>query len=228
MRALALISGGLDSIVAAWAAKDEHIIAAALTCDYGQRAREREIQAARNVASKLGCSHIVVELPWLGQLGQSALTDPRAEVPEVPTSQLDDPSRTQQSAAAVWVPNRNGVFVNVAAAYAEALDCGVIICGFNAEEAATFPDNSAEFIEAADRFLEFSTMRRPKVISPTVGLDKREIVLLGQRLGAPLGLVWSCYHGGEEHCWRCESCQRLRRALESAGLWEDWRSGRRG
>lgn len=221
MRAIALVSGGLDSIVAAWAARKERLVAAALTCDYGQRAREREVAAARAVAARLGCSHIVVELPWLGRLGHSALTDPDAPVPSVDAAHLDDPERAARAAAAVWVPNRNGVLVNVAAAYAEALDCGTVICGFNAEEAATFPDNSPAFVQAADRFLELSTRRRPRLMSPTAGLTKAQIVTLGKRTGAPLEHVWSCYHGGARQCGACESCRRLKRALRAAGMWDD-------
>lgn len=226
MRAISLLSGGLDSVVATWAARDEHEIAAALTIDYGQRARRREIEAAAEVSARIGCRHFVVELPWLGELGGSALTDGQARVPEPTDGQLDDPEKAAQTAAAVWVPNRNGVFVNVAAAHAEALDCGAIVCGFNAEEAATFPDNSQAFMSAADRFFELSTMRHPTIISPTADLSKEEIVRLGRRLGAPLRHVWSCYFGGEEHCWRCESCRRLRRALQGAGVWDDWGGGR--
>ncbi len=105
MRAVALISGGLDSVVAAWVARSDADIAVALTFDYGQRAAAREIQAAGNVAQRLGCEHIVIELPWLGKLGQSALTDVSADVPEIAPDQLDDADRTEKTAAAVWVPS---------------------------------------------------------------------------------------------------------------------------
>jgi 7-cyano-7-deazaguanine synthase len=225
MRAIALLSGGLDSVVAAWAARREWELVLALTFDYGQRARECEIQAARAVARRLGCAHVVLPLPWLGALGKSALTDPSAHVPALASEQLDDPGQSTETAAAVWVPNRNGVFLNVAAAYADAMDCRVIVVGFNVEEAATFPDNSAEFMDVAGRFFALSTQAHPRVVSPTVGLDKARIVTLAREIGAPIGLVWSCYHGGEEHCWQCESCNRLRRALQRAGAWEAWQAG---
>jgi 7-cyano-7-deazaguanine synthase len=214
---ISLLSGGLDSVVATWAARAEHEVVTALTLDYGQRAAERETEAARRVAAKLGCRHILVELPWLEELGGSALTDQDANMPEPTAGGLDDPERAERSAAAVWVPNRNGVFLNVAAAYAEVLHCDAIICGFNAEEAATFPDNSPEFMETAERFFQFSTREGMTVLSPTVHLMKSEIVALGEGIGAPLEDVWSCYQGGETHCWRCESCQRLRRALNDSG-----------
>lgn len=222
MRAIALVSGGLDSLVAAWAAREQSVITTVMTFDYGQRARLRELEAGERLARRLDSRFIPLRLPWLGQLGHSALTDQTAPVPMVQTTCLDDPEHTRPDARAVWVPNRNGVFVNVAAAYAEALDCDAIVCGFNAEEAATFPDNSLAFMEAADRFLALSTLRHPRILSPTARLRKQEIVVLGQQLGAPLEWVWSCYHGGERHCWQCESCQRLKRALIGAGAWEQW------
>jgi 7-cyano-7-deazaguanine synthase len=216
VRVLSLLSGGLDSVVATAAARAEGRIVAALTADYGQRARVREIAAAAKVAAWIGCEHLVVALPWLGQLGRNALTDEALPVPELHRDELDDLQLTEQTAAAVWVPNRNGVLLNVAAAYAEALECDAIVCGFNAEEGATFPDNTPEFMSRADAFFELSTRRHPRVISPTVGLTKRQIVALGWKLGAPLEAVWSCYHGGEEQCGVCESCRRLQRALAQA------------
>jgi 7-cyano-7-deazaguanine synthase len=222
VRAIALLSGGLDSVVATWAAAREGTIALALTFDYGQRARQAEARAAARVAAALGCPHRVLPLPWLGELGGSALTDPEAAVPEPDASDLDDLDAGLETARAVWVPNRNGVFVNVAAAFAEALDCDCIVCGFNLEEAATFADNSVRFMQAADAFLALSTLRHPTLLSPTASLDKAQIVALGVRLNAPLEAVWSCYHDAGRMCWRCESCLRLKRALEANGLWPGW------
>ena len=93
----------------------------------------------------------------------------------------------------------------------------MVIAGFNAEEAVTFPDNSPAFISAANKALSYSTLSRVQVLSPTSDLNKTEIVRLGMEIDAPLDLVWSCYEGGEVMCGVCESCMRLRRALVSAG-----------
>ena len=212
-RAVALLSGGLDSVVATWAAQQTHDIALALTCDYGQRAAAQEVRAAAAVAQLLECPHVVVELRWLGSLGGNALTDAARDIPHPRADELDNVQAAQATARAVWVPNRNGVLLNVAAAYAEAWDCDAIVVGFNAEEAATFPDNSPAFMAAATDFFAHSTFRRPQVISPTAMLDKRQIVALGRKLGAPLQHIWSCYGGDEKPCGRCESCRRLARAL---------------
>ena len=222
MRCVALLSGGLDSLVAAALAREEHELLLALTCDYGQRAAARELLAAQTQAEWLGCAHRCVALPWLGELGGNALTDPGRELPAPAAEELDSPAAAAASARAVWVPNRNGVLVNVAAALAESLGAEAVVCGFNAEEAATFPDNSPEFMQAVEGLWRFSTARGLRLLSPTAALDKTAIVREGRRLGAPLPLVWSCYRGAARPCWSCESCRRLRRALGRAGAWEDY------
>ncbi len=227
MRAVALLSGGLDSTVAMWEASQQHEIVLALTFDYGQRAAKREYEAAQALCRRLDCEGRLVKLQWLGELGNSALTDLSLELPEPEIELLDKAALSEGTAQAVWVPNRNGIFVNVAAGFAEALDCRLIVAGFNAEEADSFPDNSEQFLAAANQALSFSTQLPVRIISPTIKLTKREIVELGERLGAPLELIWSCYEGDEEHCMRCESCLRLRRALQEAGSWEQWLKKRR-
>ncbi len=215
MRGVVLLSGGLDSVVAASLAAREMTLAAALTADYGQRAAACEIRAARRVAAALGVPHAVVPLDWVGRLSADALTSRDRELPRLTAEQLDT-TAAEASAAAVWVPNRNGLLVNVAAVYAEALDCQAIVCGFNAEEAVTFPDNSPAYVDMANAALALSTRNQVQVISPTLHLSKAEIVRRGREVGAPLDLVWSCYESGPAPCGRCESCLRLQRALEDA------------
>ncbi|UCH35880.1 MAG: 7-cyano-7-deazaguanine synthase QueC [Armatimonadota bacterium] len=216
-RSIVLLSAGLDSAVNLQRAHEKTDVALALTFDYGQLAAAREVAAAKAMCARLRVRHRVVRLPWLRGICQSALTG-RGDLPQPGRADLDGDA-AQESARAVWVPNRNGVFVNIAAAFAEALDCDLIVAGFNAEEAATFPDNSPQFIRAANRALRLSTLRRPRVTSYTQDIDKAAIIRLGRESGAPLDLIWSCYRGGEEHCWRCESCGRLRRALRASRSW---------
>jgi 7-cyano-7-deazaguanine synthase len=211
-----LLSGGLDSVVAATMAAREMTLALALTADYGQRAAAAEIHAARQVAAFLAIPHEVVPLPWVGRIAGDALTSPTKALPQPAREDLDG-AAAERSAAAVWVPNRNGLLLNVAAGYAEALGCAAVICGFNAEEEATFSDNSADFLEAVNAALAYSTRPPVQVHSPTIGMNKVEIVRAGREAGAPLDLVWSCYEAGPMPCLKCESCMRLRRALEEAG-----------
>ena len=218
MPSVLLLSGGLDSLVAAYAARAEHPPALGITFDYGQRAAARELRTALEVCADLGARHQLIKLPWLARLAPPAVADPSCDL----SAATDE---------AVWVPARNAVFISIAASFAEALGCEAIVCGFNVEESVTFPDNSPEFVRRCDAMLELATRNAPKVISPTLGLTKREIVRLGLELGAPLHLAWSCYGAGPEHCWECPSCRRLRAALEQVGHWERWlelRGGREG
>ncbi len=217
MRCISLLSGGLDSVVATTVAAQEAAVELALTADYGQRAAEAEIRAARDVCSHLGVNHRIIELPWLGEITGTALVSTASDLPQLETDELNDAEATGASAEAVWVPNRNGVLINIAAAFAESLGCDAVVCGFNAEEAQTFPDNTPEFAAAATEALAFSTRSKVRVWSPTQELTKAEIVALGRRLEAPLDLVWSCYQAGPEPCGTCESCLRFRRAMGEAG-----------
>lgn len=210
------LSAGLDSTVnLALACRKPGGVRLALTFDYGQRAARREASRALAIARRYGVPWKSIRLPWLGGITGTALVARGKKLPRLKPGQLDDRKRTRRSAAAVWVPNRNGVFLAIAAAFAEALRCREVVIGFNREEGATFPDNTAAFGRALTRSLAFSTRNRVRIASYTAALDKRQIVRLGRRLGAPLDLAWPCYEGGRSPCGRCESCLRFRRALES-------------
>jgi 7-cyano-7-deazaguanine synthase len=227
MSAIVLFSGGLDSTVNLKMALDDTGVGLALTFDYGQRASAREAAAAAFICQQLGVPHRLVSLPWLAEICGSALCAPEQPLPRLTPEELGSAAVTSgETARAVWVPNRNGVFVNIAAAYAESLAAGAIVAGFNAEEAVTFPDTSRGYVAAANAALALSTLAKPALKSYTQDLSKTEIVKLGRKIGAPLGSVWSCYTGGREDCWECESCARLARALKEAGAWEWFHTNR--
>lgn len=221
MKSILLLSAGLDSAVSMAVAARETEIARALTLDYGQRAAAREIEQSRRLASHFGVAHEVIRLDFLARLTATALVNSSETVPEPDEGDLDDVrGRALDTARKVWVPNRNGLFINIAAAFAEALGAELIVTGFNAEEAATFPDNTPQFVEAANQALAYSTLNRVRVVSYTQNLSKAEIVDLGAELGVPFEHIWSCYHGAERMCGRCESCRRLIRALKCSGRLE--------
>lgn len=215
MAGVILLSGGLDSAVALALFLEHNSLDVALTFDYGQRASEQEIKAAGLLARHYGLWHEVVELPFLQDQTRSALVNREAELPTLATEELDDSQgRAAQSAHHVWVPNRNGLFLNIAAVYAENLEQDAyLVAGFNREEAATFADNSLEFMEAVNQSLRYSARQKITVVSPTAGLDKEEIVRAGLRLGVPFPHLWSCYADAPQPCGQCESCRRLQRAL---------------
>jgi 7-cyano-7-deazaguanine synthase len=213
----------------ALAARDGDVVIA-LTFQYGQRAAEREREAAAALCDHYGIRHQVVELPFLAAITRTALVNTGVELPNPDPADLDDPDRSRRTAAAVWVPNRNGLFLNAAACYAESLGATRLVTGFNAEEGATFPDNTPAFVRATNAALGFSTGNGVRVESPVAAMDKTAILKEAQHLGVPLAVIWSCYLGGERMCGRCESCRRLRRACAGAGhpeLWEEL-AGSRG
>lgn len=212
-KSVALLSGGLDSLVSIGLAKKLHDIRIALTFDYGQRTAQQEIKAASSICKHYSIKHRVINLPWLADITSTSLVNRGESLPELDNSQLDNPEFTEKSAKAVWVPNRNGVFINIAGSFADSMELKYIIFGANKEEAATFPDNSKEFISKMNYSLFFSTLVKVEVIAPLADSDKREIVKTAVENDIPLHLVRSCYTDHEIHCGKCESCLRLKRAL---------------
>lgn len=214
LKSLILLSGGLDSSANLAFAHYFDTPVLALTIDYGQRAAKKEIEASAKLSAYYGVPHQVLELKWLGALGGSALTSHAIDVPKMETAKLDDLKTAQSTAKQVWVPNRNGLFINAAAAIAESQKIQQVVVGFNKEEAATFPDNSSQFLGVATLALRYSTSNGVKVACYTDMMMKTEIVQAVKNLEKPFpfDLVWSCYHGGETMCGECESCKRFIRA----------------
>lgn len=211
IKSVVLLSGGLDSTVNLFEAMHSLDVVQVLTFDYGQRAAQAEIRVSQKLCRLHKLNHEVIALPFLKKLGSSSLTKDSVDVPLHVA--LDSNSETQASALKVWVPNRNGIFLNIAAAYAESLDAKFIVPGFNLEEAETFPDNSEAFCEAVDQSLSFSTQNKVTVHCFTAGLVKSQIVKRAKELNVPLHEVWPCYFTGDKPCGQCESCQRFLRAL---------------
>lgn len=213
--AIALLSGGLDSGVSLglWLAQPDCRVSLCLTFDYGQRSVAEESRAAQRLADRYGIAWRLIALPWLADAAQqsgSALV--AGKLPEGTEAEPGD----ADSAAAVWVPARNVVFLAIAASFAEAAGDAVILTGFNREEAETFPDNSAAFVDAMDAVLALGTREELTVCSPTLDLAKMDIAKRAKELGLRAADFWSCYDSGPEPCGRCESCVRSVRAWKQA------------
>lgn len=213
-KSILLLSGGLDSVVNFKMALDSTDIRLLLTFDYGQESAPKEVETTRLLAAHYKIPHRVMRLDYLSEL-DDGLT--KGNIPDYEASKLDNLEYALKTAKAVWVPNRNGLFINIAAAFADKEDIGLIITGFNKEEAATFPDNSSEFIDAINKSLSFSTQSKTRVKSYTINMDKAGIVRMGMSNNAPLEYIWSCYHNYDKMCGKCESCQRLLRAFKADG-----------
>lgn len=215
-KAVVLLSAGLDSSVNFLAALREHEVSLALTFNYGQKAAEKEIEKSKKLAKLKSIPHRVIDLPWLKDLGTSGLTHNKGVIPMGRQVSIDNAKVSGVSAKAVWIPNRNGVFLNIAASFAESLKAKYIIPGFNAEEAATFPDNSFDFIRATRKSLSFSTANQVEVKCYTISMTKPDIAKLGMDLQLPFADIWPCYQNLEQWCGQCESCQRAKRAFKIA------------
>lgn len=195
-----LLSGGLDSLVCLEITKDS--VNYAITFDYGQICAQKEIESSANIAKYYGIKHEIIKLDWLKNITNNALT-----------GQNDMPSGIQDNCNSVWVPNRNGLFLNIAASYADSYGFDSIVFGANKDEAVNFSDNSMNFVEKINDEFEYSTQVKPKIVTPLINFTKDDIVKQGLVRHAPLELIYSCYRNGEKHCGKCESCIRLKNAL---------------
>lgn len=218
MKFVVLLSAGLDSTVNLYEAKSRGEVALALTFNYGQRAALKEIEKSKALTQSLGIPHKVLELPFFKDLGQSSLVDTSKKLPLKDQVSIDDMKVSTESAKSVWVPNRNGIFLNIAAGFAEALKATHVVPGFNLEEAATFPDNTQEFLDALTNSFSYSTSNKLKATCFTTGLKKPDIVKRGLELKVDFKNVWPCYQALEVWCGECESCKRAERAFKANGV----------
>ena len=217
-RAVALLSGGMDSATAAAIVLAQGAEVHALAVDYGQRAGV-ELDAARRVADALGLASFRVVRVDLAALGGSALTD---DV-EVPKDRDED--AIGGDIPVTYVPARNTVFLAVALAAAEVLDADAIVLGVNALDYSGYPDCRPAFLEAFREVSAQGTRRgvegRPiEILAPLLEMTKADIVRAGTDHGAPLGLTLSCYDPDPEGrpCGRCDACRLRARGFAEAGL----------
>ena len=209
-KVVVLLSSGLDSTVNLLQAVKEDEVLAAINIDYGQRAAKNERASAKAVASSLEIPLIEFSLDIFKSFDKNSLTN--SDISLATNMDINDLAACKETAKNVWVPNRNGVFLNLAAAVAENLGAKYVIPGFNKEEAATFPDNSKDYMAALDKAFAFSTQNGVKVKCYTVDMAKPEIYQLGLSLGMNEKTLWYCYENGEKPCGACESCLRFENA----------------
>jgi 7-cyano-7-deazaguanine synthase len=212
--AVALLSGGLDSMVAAAIAREQGFRLLALTIDYRQRHRI-ELDSAVRIAASLGAErHVVLPLD-LTAFGGSALTA-AIDVPK---------SGPGNSIPVTYVPARNTIFLAVALGWAEAAGARDLFIGVNALDYSGYPDCRPAFIEQFERLAGLATRagdegERFRVHAPLLAMGKAEIVGEAVRLGLDPGLSWSCYdpQPGGRPCGLCESCRLRARGFAEAGL----------
>jgi 7-cyano-7-deazaguanine synthase len=217
MKAVILLSGGLDSSTVLYQAQADGCECYAISFDYQQRHR-RELESARLVAKKLGVQeHQIVNFD-LRQWGGSALTDNQLALPE--SRSLD---QMAENIPITYVPARNTIFLSFALAYAEAIASERVYIGVNALDYSGYPDCRPDFINAMQEVFRLGTKQgrvgEPiSIIAPLINLKKTEIIQLGNQLGVPWEITWSCYAGEEKACGVCDSCLLRLAAFEELGL----------
>lgn len=217
MKAVILLSGGLDSSTVLYQAHSDGCECYAISFDYQQRHR-RELESAQAIAQAAGVvQHQVINFD-LRQWGGSALTDNSLELPR-----NRDTIEMTQNIPITYVPARNTIFLSFALGYAEAIAAERVYIGVNALDYSGYPDCRPDYIQAMQEVFRLGTKEgregQPiKIVTPLIDLKKTEIIELGNKLGVPWELTWSCYAGEEVSCGVCDSCRLRLEAFARLGL----------
>jgi 7-cyano-7-deazaguanine synthase len=217
--AVVLVSGGMDSCVVTSMAADTYRLAC-LHVNYGQRTERRELACFHELIQHYNAEKaLVVDLPHLGQIGGSSLTDPKLPI---------TPSDSSGRIPPTYVPFRNANLLCVAVSWAEIIGATKILIGAVEQDAPGYPDCRAVFYKAFNELVRVGT--RPEtdieVVAPLIGMTKDEIVRRGVALRAPFHLTWSCYAQEEVACGVCDSCLLRAHAFEEAGVIDPLDTGR--
>ncbi len=214
IRAVVLLSGGMDSATCLALARRDGCECHALSFDYGQRHRA-ELAAAATIARALGAIEHRTLTIGLGGFGGSALTDQDLAVPTAAGSGIP----------ITYVPARNTVFLSFALGLAEVLDADRIYAGMNAVDYSGYPDCRPAYLEAFQRLADLATRRGVEghpieVRTPLLRMSKAEIVRTGVALGVDFGATVSCYQATEagEACGNCDACRLRRAGFVAAGV----------
>lgn len=206
--ALVIFSGGLDSTVALYWAKENYKSVIALNFAYGSNHQERECAASVRIAEKLGIERIHIDMDFIGKHFSSALLG--GQIPE------GDYDPTNMSSTVV--PFRNGIMLAIAAGIAESRGIDEIILGNHGGDHFIYPDCRPEFISSMSGAIFAGTGYKVTLRSPFCGDTKADIVNTGHLLGVDFALTYSCYKGGERHCGVCATCRERKQAFSLAGI----------
>lgn len=213
MRAVCLLSGGMDSSTLAYLARDKGFRILALHFNYGQRTENRERTAARTIATLLGAEEFQeVDLAYLSAFGGSSLTDHSVPVEHYRPDRQGIPN--------TYVPFRNGNLLSIATSYAEARGAEAIFIGVQSQDYSGYPDCRPSFIEAFQRAIETGTREGTaiRIHAPFISMSKREILEEGLRLKVPYEHTWSCYQDEDEACGACGACHFRKAAFSAIGI----------
>ena len=202
-KALCIISGGMDSTLAAYMTRAQGYEIIAVHFNYGQRTEAKELDSFRKIAQSLDVQNpYEIDLDFFTQIGASALTDSSIDVPT---------GGVQEGVPVTYVPFRNGIFLSIAAAIAEKEAATAMVIGVVEEDSSGYPDCRESYIKKMQEAINLGTKDETniEILRPLVKLSKADIVKKSLALEVPLELTWSCYQGSDKACGICDSC-RLR------------------
>jgi 7-cyano-7-deazaguanine synthase len=213
-RAVAVVSGGLDSTTMAYSLQAQGYSLIAISFDYGQRHR-KELAFAEHMAADLDASWTLIDLHAAGLtsfLTGSALTDEAVAVP--------DGHYADESMRITVVPNRNAIMLSIACALAVTRDAGAVAFGAHTGDHFIYPDCRPEFVRAFGAMVNVAVegLATIEILAPFLSVTKTDIVKLGAQLQVPFERTWSCYKGGALHCGTCGTCFERREAFALAGV----------
>ncbi len=210
MKIVALVSGGMDSVVALHQATTEHEVLGALSFHYGSKHNDCEIPFALWHAEALDLAHTVIPLDFIGALFQSDLLKSGGDIP--------DGHYEEANMKSTVVPFRNGIMLSIAAGFAESLGAEGIVIAAHAGDHAIYPDCREEFMKSMGDAIRLGTYAGIQVLRPFIAMRKEDIAARGQSLGVDFSKTWSCYKGGSVHCGTCGTCVERREAFLLAGI----------
>lgn len=202
-KAICILSGGMDSTLSSYIAKNDGYEIIAVHFNYGQRTENRELKAFREICNDLEIlEKYEIDIPFFTQIGASALTDKTIDVPT---------QGVKPGVPITYVPFRNGIFLSITAAIAEKEEATAMYIGVVQEDSSGYPDCTDEFIKDITKAINQGTKESTniEIKTPLVHLSKKQIVLKALELNVPLEHTWSCYKEESEACGVCDSC-RLR------------------
>ena len=220
MKALVLVSGGLDSTTCLALAVKEygHENVVGLSIFYGQR-HDKEIKASIDVCKYYNVKHLFLDLAKIFQYSDCSLL--KGSIKDIPLeSYKEQLEETNGSPVSTYVPFRNGLFLSSASSIALSLGCDEIYYGAHKDDAAgnAYPDCSKEFNDAIGKAIYLGSGNMLKVTGPFVNMNKADIVKLGLDLGVPFELTWSCYSGKDKACGKCGTCIDRLNAFKINGI----------
>lgn len=212
MKAIVVLSGGMDSSAAVgWAKSQPHLeVIGALSFWYGSKHNDQEWDHAKLIALHYGIPIERARLDFVATNFKSDLLKTGGDVPE---GHYADPSMQR-----TVVPFRNGIMLSIAAGYAESIGAEIVILGNHFGDHAVYPDCRKDFITPMAEAIAAGTYAQIKLLSPFCDLGKHHIAALGAGLGVPFEKTWSCYKGGSIHCGKCGTCFERREAFELSGV----------